>query len=53
MTNRPEDFQKDHERILHYLANLKKFNGGAAMTDIRSDGDAGKEPFVLRMRNAK
>lgn len=53
VTNKPEDLQKDKERIGQGWANLKDYKAVEGLTSINQDGDAEKEVYVLKVVKGK
>lgn len=53
VTNKPEDLQADRQKIRDYLTNLKGFPGITGKTDIRADGDADKENYVVEVKKGE
>ncbi|MBI3090802.1 MAG: ABC transporter substrate-binding protein [Candidatus Tectomicrobia bacterium] len=51
VTNRPEDLQKDRERIRDGFANLKGFKGLAGEFSMDPNGDGIKQTYPMVVRN--
>lgn len=53
VTNRPEDLEKDREKIREGWANLKNYQGVSGLISINKDGDAEGEPVTLIIKDGK
>lgn len=53
VTNKPEDLQKDRERIQQGWATLKNYKGVEGLTSINKEGEAEKEVYVLKVVGGK
>lgn len=53
VTNRPDDLEKDRERIRDCWTGVKDYPGITGSITINADGDAVLEPFVLIVKNGR
>ena len=53
ITNKPEDLDKDREKIMKGLSGLKDFPGLGIKITIGPDGDARKLSYVLQVKDGK
>jgi len=53
VTNRPEDLNKDREKIMKGLSGLKDFPGLGLKITIGPDGDARKLSYVLQVKDGR
>ncbi len=53
VTNEPKDLDKDREKIMKGLAELKDFPGLGLKISIGPDGDARKLSYVLQVKNGR
>lgn len=53
VTNKPEDLEKDREKIRDGFAQLKNFKGVSGLTSMQPDGDSDKEIYVVQVKDGK